>query len=158
MMGINNDHPGQRNRKSSSYPGWTDGQHVLGPSVTTLKKGISIPFYSSLSRVLGTHGVEQMIRFTLPTDHQTTMKVLHDTLKQYKGRLEYYSPSKGVLVFSRPKWKLWALISMVIDVQESPEGSLVILHAFFPGVLLRSRGAQHKFEDHIGKLIKRNAA
>ncbi|MCK5251843.1 MAG: hypothetical protein KAQ96_02795, partial [Thermoplasmata archaeon] len=52
--------------------------------------------------VLGAHGVRRMLRFKVGSDYQGTLRVLHDSIGEINGRLEYYSPPKGVIIFSKP--------------------------------------------------------
>ncbi len=43
-----------------------------------------------------------MLRFKVGSDYQGTLRVLHDSIGEINGRLEYYSPPKGVIIFSKP--------------------------------------------------------
>lgn len=97
-----------------------------------------------------------MLQFKLRSDYQGTMKVIYDVIRELKGRLEYYSPSKGVVVFTKPWYSWYSNLSMIIDVQPLPGGCIIVLHAFFPGVPLRYNRLPRRYEKKLAERILGN--
>ena len=98
-----------------------------------------------------------MLRFTLRSGYQGTLKVLHQSIKELNGRLEYYSPHKGVIVFSRPWLSLYSGLSMLVDVDPIPGGCMVTLKAILPGNPIKDHWSIRRYEKKFAERVQRNA-
>ena len=97
-----------------------------------------------------------MLRFKVGSDYQGTLRALHDSIRELNGRLEYYSPRKGVIIFAKPWYGWYALLTMVIDIDQLPGGCMVTLKACFPGVPFRYKWVPRRYEAKFAERVRRN--
>ncbi len=98
-----------------------------------------------------------MLQFTVRSDYQGTLEVLYESINELKGRLEYYSPHKGIIIFSRPWYTMYSGLSMLVEVDPLPGGCNVTLKAILPGNPFRNHWAKRRYERKFAERVQRNA-
>jgi hypothetical protein len=88
------------------------------------------------------------------SSYQGTLRALYASIKELRGRLEFYSPSKGIVIFTKPWYSLYATMTMVVEINALPGGCWVSLNAFLAGNPFRPRWASGRYERAFAKRVE----
>ncbi len=97
-----------------------------------------------------------MLRFTVRSDYEGTLKALRFSILELKGRLEYFNPHKGVVFFTKPWYTWYSALSMVVDVEPLPGGCMVSLKAILAGNPFKNHWATRRYERKFAERLQRN--
>jgi hypothetical protein len=78
------------------------------------------------------------------------------SIKELDGILEFYSPHKGIILFTRPWTKLYSGATMLVEVDTLPGGCIVTLKAILAGNPFRNNWACRRYEKKFAKRIQQN--
>lgn len=97
-----------------------------------------------------------MFQFSVGLTYDGTLRALFDSIKELKGRLEFFRPDKGIVVFTKPWYTWYSLLTMVVEIEPSDEGCTVSLTAFPAGIPFRPHWTSRRYERAFAKRLKAN--
>jgi hypothetical protein len=97
-----------------------------------------------------------LLRFRVRSDYHGVLRALHASIKESRGHLEFYSPSKGIIVFTKPWYSWFGALSMLVEIERAPFGCSVSLTSFYAGYPFRQVWITRRYERKFGERFERN--
>ena len=95
-----------------------------------------------------------MMQIIVNEPYERVMKDILEYVKEEKSSVDYYDPSKGIIIIQRSSWSWDNLVMRLVDVTPVPGGCLVRVHSFMGPSAIEWPGRMKAAEQRIIDMFK----